>query len=282
MGTVSDALAAAASSHGAEIRTGARVKKILLDFDQVCGVELEGGETIEAGLVVSNADPKTTFNHLLGPENLEAGFAHRVRNIRSNGCVAKLHLALSEAPAFSGLPAEFLGERLVVAPSLQYVEHAFNHAKYREYSARPVMEIIVPSVHDKSLAPEGKHVLSAVVQWAPYNLRQGWSEAKVAFTGTVMDVLAEYDPDIRAKTLYTELLTPADLEAGFGMTGGHWHHAEMAMDQFLMMRPVYGAGQYATPIDGLWLCGAGCHPGGGVMGSAGRNAARAITESGRE
>jgi phytoene dehydrogenase-like protein len=143
------------------------------------------------------------------------------------------------------------------------------------------MEITVPSLHDSSLAPDGKHVLSAVVQWAPHNLKPGWSEAKVAFTGTVMDVLETFDPAIRGKTLYTELLTPADLEANFLMTGGHWHHAELAMDQFLMMRPVYGSAQYETPVDGLWLCGAGCHPGGGVMGSAGRNAAHAIIESGR-
>jgi phytoene dehydrogenase-like protein len=281
MGAVSDAIAAAARGHGAEIRTASPVRRILVEFDQVCGVQLENGEVIESDCVISNADPKTTFNRLLGAQHLEAGFAHRVNNIRANGCVAKLHLALNEAPEFAGLDDALAGERLVVAPSLQYVEHAFNHAKYKEFSAEPVMEITVPSLHDASLAPSGKHVLSAVVQWAPSNLKQGWSAGKVAFTGAVMDVLAKYDPDIRAKTLYTELLTPADLEAQFGMTGGHWHHAELAMDQFLMMRPVYGAAQYATPVDGLWLCGAGSHPGGGVMGSAGRNAARAITESGR-
>ena len=279
MGAVSEAIAAAARSHGAEIRTSARVRRILTEGEEACGVELEDGSVIEARCIISNADPKTTFNRLLGAQHLEAGFAHRVRNIRSNGCVAKLHLALSEPPRFTGLPDEFTGDRLVIAPSLQYVEHAFNHAKYREYSKDPVMEITVPSLHDDSLAPAGQHVLSAVVQWAPHNLKQGWSEAKVAFTGRVMDVLAKHDPKIRGKTLYSELLTPADMESGFGMTGGHWHHAEMAMDQFLMMRPVYGAAQYRTPVNGLWLCGAGCHPGGGVMGSAGRNAANAIIES---
>ncbi len=281
MGSVSEAIAAAALKNGAEIRTSSPVRKILVDFDKISGVELESGEIIESNCVISNADPKSTFNSLLGAQHLEAGFANRVRNIRANGCVAKLHLALNEAPAFNGVPAEMTGERLVIAPSLQYVEHAFNHAKYKEYSAEPVMEITVPSLHDPSLAPAGKHVLSAVVQWAPHNLKEGWSEAKVAFAGRVMDVLAKHDPDIRAKTLYTELLTPADMESNMRMTGGHWHHAELAMDQFLMMRPVYGAGQYAAPLDGLWLCGAGSHPGGGVMGSAGRNAAMAIIDSGK-
>ena len=129
---------------------------------------------------------------------------------------------------------------------------------------------------DPSLAPQGQHVLSAVVQWAPRRLKQGWDAGKVAFTGAVIDVLAQYDPDIRRKILYTELLTPADLESGLLITGGHWHHAELSLDRFLMLRPVPGAARYSTPIDGLWLCGAGCHPGGGVMGQAGRNAARAI------
>jgi phytoene dehydrogenase-like protein len=281
MGAVSEALATAARSHGAEIRTSSPVRKILMDFDRVCGVELEDGEVIEADRVVSNADPKSTFDCLLGARHLEAGFANRVRNIRCDGNVAKLHLALSEPPAFAGVPEEFLRDRLVIAPSLKYVEHAFNHAKYGEFSAQPVLEITVPSLSDPSLAPEGSHVLSAVVQWAPRHLRQGWDSGKVAMTGAVIDTLAAYDPDIRSRIRFTELLTPEDLEAGFLMTGGHWHHAELAMDQFLMTRPVPGAAQYATPVSGLWLCGAACHPGGGVMGSAGRNAARAIIASGR-
>jgi phytoene dehydrogenase-like protein len=276
MGAVSEAMAAAARSHGARIRTSSPVRKILMDFGRACGVELESGEMIEADRVISNADPKSTFDCLLGARHLEAGFANRVRNIRSNGNVAKLHLALSEPPVFAGIPEEFLTDRLVIAPSLQYVEHAFNHAKYGEFSERPVLEITVPSLSDPGLAPAGSHVLSAVVQWAPRRLRQGWASGKVALTGTVIDTLAEYDPDIRSRIRFTELLTPEDLEAGFLMTGGHWHHAELALDQFLMTRPVPGAAQYATPVEGLWLCGAACHPGGGVMGSAGRNAARAI------
>jgi phytoene dehydrogenase-like protein len=282
MGAVSMALAEAARSHGAEIRAGSPVKRIRMEHDRVSGVELDSGELITAGLVVSNADPKSTFNCLLGARHLEAGFANRVHQLRSDGHVAKLHLALSEPPSFTGLDPDFLGERLVIAPSLQYVEHAFNHAKYGEYSTQPVMEITVPSVLDPSLAPQGQHVLSAVVQWAPRRLRQGWDSGKVAFTGAVIDVLARYDPNIRGKILYSELLTPADLESSFLMTGGHWHHAELSLDRFLMLRPVPGAARYATPVSGLWLCGAGSHPGGGVAGHAGRNAARAILAAGEE
>ena len=252
-----------------------------MDFDRACGVELETGEQLEAATVVSSADPKTTFNRLLGAQNLEAGFAHKIKNLRSKGNVAKLHLALSGLPDFTGLDDSLSGERLLIAPSLEYVEHAFNHAKYGEYSKQPVIEITLPSVNDDSLAPAGQHVLSANVQWAPIDLKQGWDEAKSGFTETAIDVIARYAPDIRSKILHSELLTPADIERDFRITGGHWHHAELAMDQFLMMRPVPGAAQYATPVNGLWLCGAGSHPGGGVMGCAGRNAATAIIKSNR-
>jgi phytoene dehydrogenase-like protein len=281
MGAVSNAIASAARKYGADIRTSSPVKRILMDFDHACGVELENGEQLKATAVVSSADPKTTFNQLLGTQNLEAGFANRIKNIRSKGHVAKLHLALNGLPDFTGLHENQSGERLVIAPSLEYVEHAFNHAKYGEYSKQPVIEISLPSVNDDSLAPAGQHVLSANVQWAPVDLKQGWIEAKNAFTETVINVIARYAPDIRSKIQHTEMLTPADIEKDFRMTGGHWHHAELAMDQFLMMRPVPGAAQYATPVNGLWLCGAGSHPGGGVMGCAGRNAARAIIKFNR-
>ena len=281
MGAVSEAMAGAARQFGADIRTASPVTRILMDFDHVSGVELANGEQLKATNIVSSADPKTTFNQLLGTQNLEAGFANRIKNIRSKGHVAKLHLALSGLPDFTGLHEDQRGDRLVIAPSLQYVEHAFNHAKYGEYSKQPVIEISLPSVNDDSLAPAGLHVLSANVQWAPVDLKQGWGEAKSAFTETVIDVIARYAPDIRSKIQHTEMLTPADIEKEFRITGGHWHHAELAMDQFLMMRPVPGAAQYATPVNGLWLCGAGSHPGGGVMGCAGRNAARAIIKSNR-
>lgn len=279
MGAVSEALASAARANGAEIVTGSPVKRILMDFDQVCGVELDNGEQLQAGTVISNADPITTFRELLGFRHLEAGFAHRISHIRAKGNVAKLHLALSGLPTFTGLDAKASGGRLLIAPSMQYVEHAFNHAKYGEFSSEPVMEVTLPSVHDTSLAPAGQHVLSANVQWAPYELKQGWQEGKAAFTEVTLSLLERYAPGIRAQVLHTEMLIPPDLESEFRMTGGHWHHAELAMDQFMMMRPVPGTGQYEAPVQGLWLCGAGSHPGGGVMGSAGRNAARAVINS---
>jgi len=276
MGAVSEALAAAARKHGAQIRTSSPVARITMDGDHVIGVELANGEQVLADAVVSGADPKTTFLGLLGARNLEAGFAQKIKNIRAKGNVAKLHLALSGLPEFTGLRAEQLGERLVIAPDLHYIEKAFNHSKYGEYSARPTMEIIFPSISDTSLAPPGHHVMSAIVQYAPHELKGGWGVGKSAFTDVVLDLLESYAPDIRSKAVMAELLTPHDIEREFRMTGGHWHHAEMSLDQFLMLRPVPGAAQYATPVNGLYLCGAGSHPGGGVMGSAGRNAANAI------
>jgi phytoene dehydrogenase-like protein len=276
MGAVTEALAAAAKKAGAEIRMGCPVSRILMDGMQVSGVELANGEQLAASTVVSNADPKTTILDLLGARHVEADFARRINNVRSNGNAAKLHLALDGLPDFRGLGQAQLGERLVIAPTVEYVELAFNHCKYGEYSAKPIAEITIPSIHDRSLAPDGKHVLSAIVQYAPRNLGAGWSEGKAAFTGAVMDVLEAYAPDIREKTVATELLTPEDLERDFRMAGGHWHHGEMSLDQFLMLRPVPKSAQYKTPVDGLYFCSAGCHPGGGVMGSAGRNAANAV------
>jgi phytoene dehydrogenase-like protein len=276
MGAVSNALAAAAEKQGATIRTSAVVSRIVMEGDRVCGVELQGGEQITANTVVSSADPKTTFLGLLGARNLEAGFTHRIQNIRMRGNVAKLHLALDGIPEFKGLNQNQLGDRLLIAPDMEYVDRAFNQSKYGEYSIKPVAEISIPSVHDDSLAPAGKHVLSAVVQYAPYQLKAGWSAEKVAFTDQVVDLLASYAPGIRSRIIHTELLTPVDIESEFRITGGHWHHGELAIDQFLMLRPVPHSAQYASPVDGLFLCGAGSHPGGGVMGSAGRNAATAV------
>jgi phytoene dehydrogenase-like protein len=276
MGAVTEALAAAARKAGAEIRTSAPVQRILTDGLRVCGVELAGGERVDASAVVSSADPRSTFIDLLGMRHVEARFAQRISNFRSKGNAAKLHLALDGLPEFRGLSREQLGERLVIAPSLDYVEKAFNPCKYGEFSPRPVAEITIPTVHDPSLAPADKHVLSAIVQYAPRDLKGGWEAGKAAFTAVVTDLLADYAPDIRERIVATELLTPEDIEQGFRISGGHWHHGELSLDQFLMLRPVPKSAQYRTPVDGLYLCGAGCHPGGGVMGSAGRNAATAL------
>jgi phytoene dehydrogenase-like protein len=279
MGAVTQALAAAAQAAGVEIRLSSPVAAVLLNGDRVSGVRLENGETLTAAVVVSNADPKTTLMQLLGARHLETEFARRVHNLRAVGTAAKLHLALSGVPGFRGLPAEHAGERLLIAPDLGYIERAFNPAKYREFSSEPVLEITLPSVHDASLAPAGKHVLSAIVQYAPHDIAGGWETQRERFAAATLAVLERYAPGLRAQIIASELLTPLDIEREFRIAGGHWHHGELSLDQFMMLRPVAGASQYAMPVTGLYLCGAGCHPGGGVMGSAGRNAARVILKS---
>jgi phytoene dehydrogenase-like protein len=276
MGAISEALARAATAAGATIRLSSPVARITLDGDKVSGVELENGEKIAAGTVVSNADPSRTLLGLLGARHLETGFAHRVRHIRSKGMAAKLHLALDAAPAFARLQADLAGERLLIAPDLVYVEHAFDHAKYGKCSPEPALEISIPSVHDTTLAPSGKHVLSAIVQYAPFDPRASGDGPRAELLERTLAVLERYAPGLRRSVVASELLLPADIEKEFRITGGHWHHAEYALDQFLMVRPVPFAAQYAMPVNGLYLCGAGCHPGGGVMGSAGRNAAQAV------
>jgi phytoene dehydrogenase-like protein len=237
---------------------------------------LESGEQITAGSVVSSADPKTTFLRLLGSEHLDAGFVRRIAQLRSRGLAAKMHLALERLPVFSGLAPEDHNARLLVAPSADYIERAYNHAKYDEYSQAPVLEVTIPTLADATLAPPGKHVMSIVVQYAPYALTGGWEGQRAAFGERVIDILSMYAPQLRQSVSAQELLVPPDIEREFRISGGHWHHAELALDQLLMVRPVPGAAQYATPLPGLFLCGAGSHPGGGVMGIAGRNAARRI------
>ncbi|MDX1423438.1 MAG: NAD(P)/FAD-dependent oxidoreductase [Kiloniellales bacterium] len=278
MGAVSRALLAAAQEAGAEIWLGTPVRRVLVENDRAVGVECGNGETVAALNVISNADPRRTFLELLGPEHLDTGFVTRVRNIRMRGDAAKVHLALDGLPDFAGLEASDLKGRLVIAPDVDYVERAFNPAKYGEFSPEPAMEITIPSLHDPSLAPAGKHVLSAVVQYAPYALKGGWEAGREAFARRVLEVLHRHAPDLESRIVASEVLTPADIERQFGMTGGHWHHGELALDQMLMLRPVPGAAQYATPLAGLYLCGAGTHPGGGVMGAAGRNAAGQVIE----
>jgi phytoene dehydrogenase-like protein len=277
MGAVSEALAHAARNNGVTIRSGMPVERVLIDNGRVSGVQTENGDTFSSMTVISSADPKTTILKLVGAAHVETGFTRRVNNIRMQGNAAKLHLALDGLPAVQGLEKKDFAARFVIAPDENYVERAFNPAKYGETSPDPVLEITIPSFRDDSLAPTGKHVLSAIVQYAPYKLKEGWSDAtRDAFTRAAIRKLGEYMPDIEGRISATELLTPADIESEFRIGGGHWHHGELTLDQFLFVRPVAGAAQYAMPLDGLFLCGAGTHPGGGVSGAAGRNAARVI------
>jgi phytoene dehydrogenase-like protein len=274
------ALLSSAEDAGATIRFNAHVARILVDNGKASGVELSNGEVLESRIVVSNADARSTLSTLVGAPLLDAMFANRVTQIRGAGVVAKLHLALSGIPKFTGLSEKQLGDRLLVAPSMKYIERAFNHCKYGEYSEYPVLEIVIPSWHNNALAPEDHHVMSVNVAYAPYELEGGWHERKESFAGKLISQLSEYAPNLKSLIVSHELLTPRDIEEQYGAVQGHWHHGELSIHQSFMMRPLHGAAQYDTPIEKLFLCGAGCHPGGGLSGLPGRNAARRVLELG--
>ena len=281
MGAVGEALGNAAKTAGVDIEVSAAVSKINVDVDRATGVTLADGRVVDADMVVSNADPKTTFNKLVGLTNIETGIARRVKSMRMKGDAAKLHIALESLPDFTGLTKDQIGQRLLIAPTMDYIELAFNACKYGEYSKAPAMDISIPTIHDPSLAPDGKHVMSVIVQFAPYELEGGWGSHKDDFKNLVIDRIADYAPNLKDKIIASELLTPADLEDRFHIHGGHWHHGEISLDQILTMRPFPGASQYGTSVDGLFLCSAGTHPGGGVMGLAGHNAAKEIIKRGK-
>jgi phytoene dehydrogenase-like protein len=278
MGAVVAAIASSAVKAGVIVRTEAIVNKIHVENGRATGVVLENAEEIQCGTIVSAIDPSTTFFDLVGARELDTGFVRKVKNIRNQGDAAKLHLALDRPPEFLGVRAEDRRGRLVIAPSPDHVERAFNPAKYGEFSPEPVMEITLPSLSDPSLAPDGACVLSAIIQYVPYRLKEGWEAGKPKFLQAIMATLERYSPGVGKSVLHAELLTPADIEARYRMPGGHWHHGELQADQMLMSRPVSGWSGYDTPIDGLYLAGAGSHPGGGVSGAPGLNAARRILE----
>ena len=276
MGQLGQSMAKAAKAMGVDIALNASVDRISIDLDKVTGVVLKDGREIRADIVVSSADPKTTFEKFVGLANLETDTLRRVKNVRMKGDAAKLHIALDGLPNFMGLAESRLGDRLLIAPNMEYIEKAFNPSKYGEFSTSPIMDISIPSIHDSGLAPDGKHVLSAIVQYAPYELEGGWEAGKQPFQDLLIDCLSQYYPGLKHQMLSAELLTPVDIEERHLIHGGHWHHGEISLDQVLMMRPFPGASQYCTPVDGLYLSGAGTHPGGGVMGLAGMNTAKEI------
>jgi phytoene dehydrogenase-like protein len=280
MGAVVAAIRAAAEKAGAAIRTGAVVSKIGVENGRATGVTLANGEDIRADKIVSAINPATTFLDLVGARELDTGFVRKVHNIRMKGDVAKLHLALDGLPAFPGVAEQDLQGRLVIALSPDHVERAFNPSKYGAFSPEPVMEITLPSLTDPALAPAGGCVLSANVQYAPYALREGWETGKPKFLAAIMAQLEAYAPGIEKLVRHAELLTPADIETRYRMPGGHWHHGELQADQMLVSRPVSGWSGYDTPIEGLYLAGAGSHPGGGFSGVPGMNAARRVMGKG--
>ena len=283
IGALCDGLARSAVSFGAEIRTGVPVRRVCVEKGRAVGVEVEGEGTIRAGVVVSNADPRTTFLELLEPALLPAKFVRHVRNIKYRGSGARVLLALRALPRFDALPepgdAALLRGPIQIAPTLSYLQRAYDCIKYGEPSSRPYLDVLIPSLLDPGLAPEGRHVVSITAKYAPYCLREGdWEARREAFGDTVIDTLAEYAPDVRDLVVARRTLVPPDLETRFGLPEGNPNHGEMTLDQFFHMRPVPGHARFRTPVAALYLCGAGTHPGGGVTGIPGRHAARAVLD----
>jgi len=283
MGALTDALANAAKAAGVEIRTGARVLAVTGVDGDTPRVVLESGEEIESRVVVSNADPRTTFLNLVDPVDLDPNFLLKMRNYRAPGVAAKINLALSALPTFRGVNGSDskskLSGRIHIGPEIDYLERAFDASKYGEFSAEPYLDITLPSIGDPSLAPEGKHVMSIHVQFAPYKLKQGdWTLRREEFADNVLDQLAAYAPGLRDLIVARQVITPLDLEETYGLSGGHIHHGEQTLDQFFTFRPLIGWAQYRTPLKRLYLCGAGTHPGGGLTGLPGANAAREIAK----
>ena len=278
IGVLSEALASAARANGAEVRTGAGVERVLIEDGAATGVVLAGGEEIAAGCVVSGLDPRRTFFELVGAPRLGPEFNRRVGNIRLRGTTATLHLLLDTLPPLPRARARLAGHTLV-APSLDYLERASDAAKYGRCSARPHLDMVIPTLHDPGLAPDGRHLASIQIRYAPRRLRSGdWRDdaSREALLASVFEVLDEFLPGLGERVVDQRLLTPLDFETEFGLSGGDEYHGQMGLDQLLFMRPVPGWGRYRTPVERLFLCSAGTHPGGGVTGAPGRLAAREI------
>jgi phytoene dehydrogenase-like protein len=277
MGKLAAAMAEAATQAGAEIRTGAEVAVINTRNSTATGVTLASGEEIAARAVISGADPRGTFLGLVGPAELEPDFAARVRNYRSNGVLAKINLALAGRPTFTALggqDATALAGRIHIGPAIDYLERAFDASKYGEFSAEPYLEAVIPTLSDPELAPPGRHVMSISAQFAPYKLRAtDWNQKRDSLGDAVVNTLARYAPDLPGLILHRQVVTPLDLEEQLGLTGGHIFHGELALDQLFSLRPLLGWAAYRTPIQGLYLCGSGTHPGVGLTGASGANAA---------
>jgi phytoene dehydrogenase-like protein len=279
LGALTSALESAARAAGVEIRTGTEVRRICVRDGRATGVTLASGEELQARSVVSNADPRRTLLGLVDPMELPPGFLSRVRSYRATGTVAKVNLALGELPDFTSCRGDrrALGGFIHIGPELDYLERAYDASKYGMWSPRPYLEITIPSLTDSTLAPPGAHVMSITAQYAPYHLRgMSWNDVAPAFADAVIDTLATYAPKVKSAILHRQVITPADLESKYGLTGGHIFHGELALDQLFTMRPLLGWARYRTPIAGLYLCGAGTHPGYGVSGLSGLNAAREI------
>src|SRR5713101_6393810 len=283
-GAITLAMAAAAKQAGAEIRTGADIAEICVKDGVATGVVLTSGEEISARAVVSNADPKRTLMRLVDPAHLTPDFVQKIKNYRCMGTVAKINLAISALPEFTALKAKGNGKvlqgRIQISPEIDYLERAFDESKYGNFSRNPYLEITFPSLSDPSLAPAGQHVMSIYMQYAPYKLKNSdWESQRKALGETVVKTIAQYAPNLPQTILSHQIITPKDLEETYGLTGGHIFHGELALDQFFTMRPLLDWARYKTPINRLYLCGSGTHPGTGLTGGSGANAAREIAKA---
>jgi phytoene dehydrogenase-like protein len=280
MGSLTQALADAARSFGAEILTNTEVTTIITQGGRATGVTLANGDQISAMAVVSAADLRTTFLKLVDPYYLERKFVKHVQNIKYRGTMARVHFALDALPKFTAANGDgqrLLSGHLQIAPTMTYIQKAYDPVKYGQYSERPYLDIQIPTLTDSSLAPEGKHLMSVTVKYMPYHLRQGdWNELRETLGQLVMETITEYAPDFPRCMQHLRVITPLDMETIYNLPEGNLVHGEMTLDQFLWMRPVPGYAQYRTPVGGLYLCSAATHPGGGVTGVNGKNAAREI------
>src|SRR5205814_7718261 len=260
---------------GAGIRTEAPITKIILQNGQAKGVVLDNGDELYADVISSSVDPRLTFMKMVGQEHLPEDFVDDIKRYKFRGSSGKVNLALDALPDFKALPGAgtHLRGAVSISPSVEYMERAYDDAKYGRYSRRPYIDIVIPSLTDPSVAPPGKHVMSCFVQYAPYHLKEGtWDARREEFGDTVINTIAEHAPNISEIILHRQVLTPLDIERQFGLTEGNIFQGELTLEQLFFGRPVAGWANYTTPIRGLWMCGSATHPGGGIMGAPGRNA----------
>jgi phytoene dehydrogenase-like protein len=284
-GGVSNAIASAARELGAEIRTEAPVAQVKVRGGRTTGVVLESGEEIDAGTVLSSLDVRTTFLDLVDPGNLDDEFVSEVKRYKFRGSSGKVNLALDGLPDFTCMPGpgEHLRGAISFSPSVDYMERAYDDAKYGRFSRRPYIDMIIPTLVDPAMAPPGKHIMSCFVQYAPYHLAEGeWDDAaRDAFGETVLDTIEERAPNLRSLILHKQVLTPKDIEREFGLSEGNIFQGELSLEQLFFNRPVPGYARYRTPVDGLWMNGSATHPGGGIMGANGRLAALEVLKAGK-
>jgi phytoene dehydrogenase-like protein len=278
-GAISNSIGSAAREAGAEIRTQARVSKVLVENGRATGVVLEDGEEIRASVVAASTDPRLTFLGLVGAEHLPGEFVEGLKQYRYRGSSGKVNLALDALPDFTCMPGPgpHLRGAISISPGIDHMERAYDDAKHGWYSTRPYIDMVIPTLTDPSVAPPGKHILSCFVQYAPYHLRGStWDAEREKFGDTVVDTIAQYAPNLKSIIRHRQVLTPLDLEREFGLTEGNIFHGELSLEQLFFLRPAAGWARYRTPVRGLYLCGSGAHPGGGIMAAPGRNAATAI------